>query len=363
MKQRVYLLIIFLFALPNCILAQSIDSLTEKKTAYTFSFNGYVKSLNSFNMPILNRPLYYGHLLHNRLNCKMESTHLNASVEIRNRLLWNYNPKAVLYATTERAWLEYKTKQWSIKGGRQRINWGMNNTWNPNDIFNTYNLFDFDYEERAGTDGLRIHYQNSGMSALEFVIAKSAKENKPKAAIKYNFNASKYDWQWIAGYYRDKFTAGMGWQGSIGETGFKGELQYYFKNKNTKGNLNASIELDYITKNGWYFHISGLYNQSGFLEYPKQPTIIKFDNSPENLMPTRWSILAGCSKEITPIINARLNYIYSPVSNLMVLFPSLSFNIITNFDLDLFWQTYWGYYFESLRPLNHTAFVRAKLFF
>jgi hypothetical protein len=110
MKHIAYLLIIFLSASSNYILAQSTDSLTEKKTVYTFSFNGYVKSLSSFNIPILNKPLYYGHLLHNRLNFKMESTHLNASVEIRNRLLWNYNPTAVLYATTERAWLEYKTK-------------------------------------------------------------------------------------------------------------------------------------------------------------------------------------------------------------------------------------------------------------
>jgi hypothetical protein len=293
----------------------------------------------------------------------MESAKLNAAIEIRNRLLWNYNPNSILYATTERAWLEYKTNNWSIKGGRQRINWGMNNTWNPNDIFNTYNLFDFDYEERAGTDGIRLHYQKSGMSALEFAIAKEPKEKKIKSAIKYNFNSSKYDWQFIAGYYHDKLTAGLGWQGNIGKAGFKGEAQYYSKNKITRGLFNASIELDYITKNGWYFHISGLYNQSGFLRYPKQTSGIKFDNNPENIMPTKWSLLYGFSKEITPVINARLNYLYSPVSQLMVLFPSLSFNIKTNFDLDLFWQTYWGYHIESLRPLNHTGFIRGKLYF
>ena len=363
MKHIFHIVITKLFVLINYVLAQPNDSITLNKKSTAFSFNGYVKSLSSFNMPILNKPFYYGHLLHNRLNFKMESTHVNASVEIRNRLLWNYHPKAILYATTERAWLEYKTNQWSIKGGRQRINWGMNNTWNPNDIFNTYNLFDFDYEERAGTDGIRIHHQLKGMSAIEFAVAKNITEKKLKTAFKYNFNSTKYDWQWIAGYYRDKFTVGLGWQGSIGETGFKGEAQYYFKNKVTEGHLNASIELDYITQNGWYLYLSGLYNQSGFLEYPKQPTVIKFDTSPENLMPTKWSVLAGSSKEITPIIKVRLNYIYSPVSNLMVLFPSLSFNIKTNFDLDFFWQTYWGYYFESLRPLNHSGFIRGKLFF
>lgn len=349
--------------LTNFASAQITDSLEEKKSKYTISFNGYIKNMSSFKMPIMKNPLYYGNLLHNRLNFKIESRRLNAAVEIRNRILWNYNPKSILYATTERAWLEYKTTNWSIIGGRQRINWGMNNSWNPNDIFNTYNLFDFDYEERAGTDGLRVHYQKSGMSAIEFAIAKGTNEKKLKSAIKYNFNSSNYDWQFIIGYYRDKITAGLGWQGNIGKAGFKGEAQYYFQNTIAKGLLNTSIELDYISKNGWYFHISGLYNQSGFLRYPKQTSGITFENNPENIMPTKWSILTGFSKEITPVISARLNYLYSPVSHLMVLFPSLSFNIKTNFDLDLFWQTYWGYYTESLRPLNHTAFIRGKLYF
>lgn len=39
--------------------------------------------------------------------------------------------------------------------------------WNPNDWFNTYNYFDFDYEERPGTDAIRVRvYFKDGMSSL-----------------------------------------------------------------------------------------------------------------------------------------------------------------------------------------------------
>lgn len=345
------------------VLGQDNDTIRYPKKKIEFSFNGYFKSMSSVVLPIMKKPVYYGHLLHNRLNFKTTSSHFNTALEIRNRLLWNYTLSPVVYATIERAWLEYKSEKWSIKGGRQRINWGMNNTWNPNDIFNTYNLFDFDYEERAGTDGIRIHHQLAGMSALEFAVAKNYEEKKLKSALKYNFNLSKYDWQIIAGYYYDRWTAGWGWQGSLDEIGFKGELQYFSKNKQSNSDFNLSIELDYITKNGWYLHVGGLFNENGVLKFPNEITSIKFNNSPENLMPTRWSLLAGCSKEINPIINFRLNYLYSPVSKLMILFPSITFNVKTNFDADVFWQSYWGTYTGVVRPLNHTAYLRAKLFF
>lgn len=124
-----------------------------------FSFNGYVKDLNSFMLPVKNIPFHYSNLVHNRLNFKWQSTHFNASAEMRNRLLWNSGPGPAYYGKIERGWIEYKSSRWSIKAGRQRINWGMNNAWNPNDVFNAYNMFDFDYEERAGVDGMRIHYQ------------------------------------------------------------------------------------------------------------------------------------------------------------------------------------------------------------
>ncbi len=345
------------------VMGQNIDTSIQSTNKITFSFNGYIKSMSSLVLPVMKRPIYYGHLLHNRLNFKTTSSRFNTALEIRNRLLWNYTPTPIVYATIERAWLEYKSDKWSIKGGRQRINWGMNNTWNPNDIFNTYNLFDFDYEERAGTDGIRIHHQLTGMSALELAVAKNSQEKKLKSALKYNFNLVKYDLQLIAGYYHNRWTAGWGWQGSLDEIGFKGELQYFAKNKQANSDLNLSIEFDYITKNGWYLLLGGLFNGNGMLKFPNEMTIIKFDNSPENLMPSRWNLLAGCSKEINPIINFRFNYLYLPISKLMILFPSITFNIKTNFDVDVFWQSYWGTYTGIVRPLNHMAYFRAKLFF
>ena len=62
----------------------------------------------------------------------------------------------VFHIMIDRLYLQWNDDSWQFKVGRQRINWGVNLAWNPNDIFNAYSLYDFDYEERPGTDALRF---------------------------------------------------------------------------------------------------------------------------------------------------------------------------------------------------------------
>ncbi|MCG8318265.1 MAG: hypothetical protein MI921_02070 [Cytophagales bacterium] len=52
--------------------------------------------------------------------------------------------------------------------GKHRINWGKSYVWNPNDVFNAYSFFDFDYEERRGTDALLIKYTTSPFSSTGY---------------------------------------------------------------------------------------------------------------------------------------------------------------------------------------------------
>lgn len=325
-----------------------------------FSFNGYIKDLNSFLLPVKKNPFHYSNLVHNRLNFKWQSTHFNASAEIRNRLLWNSTPGPSYYGKIERGWIEYKSSKWSIKTGRQRINWGMNNAWNPNDVFNAYNMFDFDYEERAGVDGMRIHFQKNEMSALELAATKDADGKTINGALKYNFNRSKYDGQMIAGLNQKRITLGVGWQGSIGETGFKGEAQYFLSTKNGRQIVNASIEFDHITKNGWYLNAAALFNQQGIASKPADWSLLRFQNKPDKLMPTRWNTMMGASKEITPIISGRLNMLFAPFSNTMVFFPSASFSIFSNVDLNIFWQSLLELNQGKIIAINHLGVLRGK---
>ena len=355
--------VVFVLLLFDSITSHAQNNDHDSSSAVHFSFKGYVKDLNSFQLPVKKIPFHYSNLVHNRLNFKWQSTHFNASAELRNRLLWDNDAHPTFYGKLERGWIEYKSTRWSIKAGRQRINWGMNNAWNPNDVFNAYNMFDVDYEERAGVDGLRIHYQKNETSAVELAATKDVASKTINGAIKYNFNRSNYDWQMIAGLNQKRITLGVGWQGSIGATGFKGEGQYFLSTKNGSQVLNASIEIDHITKNGWYLNAAALFNQQGIASTPSDWSSLSFQNKPDNLMPTRWNIMAGTSKEITPIVNGRIGLLYSPFANLVVFYPSISFNVVTNLDLDVFLQSLFGATNGNFSSIGHSIFLRGKYSF
>jgi len=132
-----------------------------------------------------------------------------------------------LNSTIDRALINYSKGKWDITLGRQRVNWGMNLVWNPNDIFNTYNFLDFDYEERPGSDALRVQYYLGDFSKIEVSAKKGRSKDDYIIAGMYKFNISSYDIQFITGVYQKDWMFGAGWAGNLKDAGFKGEISYF----------------------------------------------------------------------------------------------------------------------------------------
>lgn len=327
----------------------------------------------------------FTNLVHNRLNAKWEyESLLEAKFELRNRLftgdqvknnpyftdqltndetidlshIWFNDRASVFVSNIERLSLEYRGKKWNTRLGRQRINWAMANFWNPNDIFNYYNILDFDYIERPGSDALRLQHMIGDFSNIEGVVA--FENNDTKGAIKYSTNYKKYDLQFIGGLLEkgNTITTGLGWAGSISSVGFRGEMQYYFTNDSTN-DFNVSVEADYMFKNGIYAAVSMLYNGNGLNEPINVNNPLVFQTSSANLMPAKWNTLFLVSKQFTPLFSGNLNIIYSPKVNLLILFPTISYNIFNNFDLSLVWQSFFTE-MESFEAVSHSSFLRGK---
>jgi hypothetical protein len=266
----------------------------------------------------------------------------------------------VLHTIIDRLWVEYHTDQWDARVGRQRINWGISTIWNPNDIFNTYNFLDFDYEERPGRDAMKVRYHFSGMSNIELSGAAADDINKSVAAIKYFTNKWNYDFQISAGVYQEIFTVGAGWSGSIVNTGFKGEMQYFAPHHDSTDQVNIALESDYIFKNGWYTNLSFLVNSKGISEPLNEWSTVSFRLSPQSLMPTKWNTALTVSKEFTPLLSATFTAIYSPGTNLLILLPSMKYNLATNLDFDLFFQSFFAERGSDFGGVMHRAFLRLK---
>jgi hypothetical protein len=363
--------------------AQDSSALPKKLT-----INGYVKDLETFSVDKDFKNLVTGNLVHNRLNVKWKPTDkITGAAEFRNRLYWgqevrqnpdfasqlrNENEKAnlqwawiknksmVLHTNVERLYFDYQDTELNVRIGRQRINWGLTSTWNPNDIFNVYNFLDFDYEERPGVDGGKFQYNFSSSFKAELAYAHTGKKDGDVAALKYSFNKWNYDMQFITGWYNAHPTLGAGWAGYIKDAGFKGEAQYFFGSKDSTDHFNMSIEGDYMFKKGWYVNLGFLFTNHGLDKAVNNWDTINLKLSPENLMPTKWNMILTTAKEINPLLSANISVLYAPGTNLLIFFPSIQYNLATNLDVNLVWQSFFADVKRRFEAVNHRCFLRMK---
>lgn len=376
--------LVLLFFIPLSIWAQE-----EEESPW--EFNGYLKYLGSYSS--LNANFYppatrnglstqsYDQLLHNRLNLKYYKGNWSAALSMRNRLFQGNSPEQgksfsrsldldpglvdlsfvywesnelILHTIFDRAWLQYEKGDFSVRLGRQRINWGITGIFNPNDILNQYNFFDFDYEERPGTDALRLQYFPNFNSQLELALAPAEKLDQSTAALYYRNNALIYDWQIISGFYQGQLTFGGGWAGNLWQLGFKGEFNYYWPAADiNKETWVFSSDIDYVFTNGLYVSIGYLYNQSAL----KQGGIGDFSSlgagqvlSPKNPFIFRHTAILNTNYAFNPLITGSLALMYSPDAHSTIIFPSLSYSLNTNLDIMLAAQL-----FMSDNPIESDA--------
>ena len=277
--------------------------------------------------------------------------------------LWVNESTLVVHSVVDRLLFQYQTDKWDIKLGRQRISWGINTIWNPNDLFNAYNFLDFDYPERPGTDGIRIQRFLKNNSTLEVAYKPGKHSNETIAGLLYKFNKKKYDWQILSGIYRYDLVWGGGWAGNIKKAGFKGELSYFHPKKNffdTSGVVSFSVMADQTFKNDWYVSFAALFNSNPSGLQGMKGSIYIPNLSPKELFPYRYTFHAGVMKSVTPITSFNFSIIYSPEKNTLILFPNYTWNAAKDLDLDITAQSFFASENNRYQTLGTAIFIRGK---
>ncbi|MFA8450974.1 MAG: hypothetical protein ACEPOW_09800 [Bacteroidales bacterium] len=282
-------------------------------------------------------------------------------------LSWRYssNQSYVLYSILDRANVSYTYKNLEVSVGRQRINWSQNLVWNPNDIFNTFNYFDFDYIERPGSDAVLIQYYTGETSSLQ-IAAKLDKENQLTAASMFKFNRWNYDFQVLAGVIPNDITLGFGWSGGIGGAGFNGECTYLLPRKKLSfqsSQIIISSGANYTFQNQLYVHISGIFNslggtkQGGSFIYSDRMLSIK------DLTVSRYSLFGEFTYPVTPLITVGLAGIWNPDDHSSYYSPSFSFSLSKNVDLLLLAQILNGKSSSEFAQYGQFYFMKLKYSF
>lgn len=312
-------------------------------------------------------------LLHNRINFKWYiNDQWTFRSDLRSRVLWGeytkanmLNPNAdfaknindssndavilsgilieedgfIIHSVLDRLFLEYAGEKWEMRLGRQRINWGINTVWNPNDIFNAYSFFDFDYVEQPGSDALRISRYIGLSDKIELAVSPNKDFDKWTVGLLWKTNLKSYDIQFLTGWVEDEIILGTGWAGSIKNVGFKGEISYFINDDDQIDNsISATMGLDYSFKKGLYAGFGLLYNSNGNTDQPFQQ-IFNFQLSAKNLYPYKWATFTQLSYPFNPLLSTSFAIIYSPVkANPLFLNPQISYNISDEWDISLIGQ-------------------------
>lgn len=372
------------------ILLFSFFSGWSQQSERNWMVKGYVKDMQLFYHVDPTNEWTNQNLIHNRINFKWyPTTAFTVGIELRNRFYsgemvrnfpgfgkfldsdggaWNlsstlYNDNGmVLHSMIDRAYVDYAQGNWQIRLGRQRINWGMNLVWNPNDVFNTFSFLDFDYEERPGTDALLVQYFLGATSSLQLVYQFGDGIDQQALAGLLRFNKWDYDFQLLGGWVGEDWIIGTGWAGDIAGAGFRGEMTCFVpRNNGDNPVFVASISGDYSFASEVYIHGGVLFNSDGKKgRAGGQNLFVQDDLSPKSLSRGRMALFAQGAYPITPLWKADVSSIINPLDGSFYLGPSMSYSLLENLDAMLMSQLFFGQKDTEYGDLGQILYLRLK---
>lgn len=347
-----------------------------------FSLNGYIRDMQTEMFAHPDSTWQHQNVLHNRLNFKYSpDTHLTFAAEIRNRIvIASQNPgigkrndaglvnasllvfnsdNAYMLSQLDRFYAEWNRGKWTLTAGRQRINWSQAFVWTPNDVFNNYSWFDFDYEEKSGCDAARLQYYTRAASRID-VAVKADSAGKITAGALYAFGVKGYDVQVLSGYYAgsDLF-AGAGFSGTLWKGSLRGECSYFHPIQNatdTAGVVLGSLGYDIMFKNSLMLQGEVLYNGNKKPEMLNTGNLLFMAPSAKNIFVPGISLFASASYPFSPLFSGTLSAMALPGYNFVFTGPSVSYSMSDNSSL-----MFTSYFFTELKAFN--GYNRLYMFF
>ena len=358
-RRLVNLIFPVLLLVPVSVMGQD-----EQEKPKSTALNGYLKFLQNVQFQDATGNWITDNIFHNRINFKWyPASNLSFTAEMRTRLFYGETVKLFpqyrdivdantgyaidlsaviaegnsffIHSVIDRVNLDWSKDKWQVRLGRQRINWGQNFVWNPNDVFNAFSFFDFDYEERPGSDAALVRYHTNATSSIELATAFARTWDEYKIVALYRWNRRHYDYQILTGKVGADYVLGGGWSGEIGKAGFKGEVTWfepYTDFLSGSGSVVASLCGDYTFESSLFIHSEIIYNSyAADLDISEARfEMLTESRTPKMLTLTEWSWFNEVSYQLSPLFKAGLYTIYNPGESSVFLGPNAELSISDN---------------------------------
>ncbi|WP_075591491.1 hypothetical protein [Labilibacter marinus] len=252
-----------------CIYFVVATFLCGNASGQSWDVDGFVTEMPSLTWSN-NDDMVLDNLIHNRFNINRNFNNgLSLDIGLRNRFLLGGTIKNdatykyilasdpgvvdlsvnifsgkgyVLNSHIDRLTLSYDIGKVNTVVGRQRVEWGRGRVWNPNDIFNVYSFYDFDYRAKPGMDGVSVSFGNSDEARVDAVIKVDGNYDMT-AALRFQSQIKALDFQLLSGLLNQSdYVFGFGWSYSMNHLKLFNETSI-FATKDDFSSTNALVSL------------------------------------------------------------------------------------------------------------------------
>ncbi|MBN1306885.1 MAG: hypothetical protein JXA18_03145 [Chitinispirillaceae bacterium] len=271
--------------------------------------------------------------------------------------LWN-DSSALLHVMSDRLYLDFSPGEWQLRVGRQRINWGKNLVWNPNDLFNARSIFDVSYREGPGTDALLVRRYLGPMANAEIAVAGARDIDSVTAAALGQISAGGFDLQLLAGWMRHTVVAGAGYSGQAGGAALRGEASVFSDDSfDSRPQAVVSLSADYTFPRRIWVHLSSLINSAG----KKRPaggfeSLLFTRLNARHLSEALFQLFVQASCPVTPLITVDCSAVVNPADGSAMLMPLVSFSLSDNAQVTLQAQLLLGRSGDQYGGDEHSVF-------
>lgn len=246
--------------------------------------------------------------------------------------LWTKGQSFIGHTEFDRLFARVNLKSAELTIGRQRINWGIDLVWNPNDIFNTFSYLNLEYPERPGTDAVNLKVYTGSLSFFDFVYQPRKATDSSAYGVRYRTNVFHTDFQVMLAHMAGYNVLGGGISSELAQFAIRSELTYFHaEENNTKGGLVATLSVDRSFGSNSFVQVGALLNTfGGSGNYQPISLIEPRAKSPMMLSRGKINLFVGLSSTIGSLYTPSISMLANPADGSAAIIPSIGYSASDN---------------------------------
>ncbi|MDK2909809.1 MAG: hypothetical protein PWR20_1376 [Bacteroidales bacterium] len=277
----------------------------------------------------------YGDFVENIPNYASLISGTNEFVDLS--FLWAEGRSFIGHTEFDRLFAQVNVSRFELTLGRQRVNWGIDLVWNPNDLFNTFSYLNLEYPECPGTDAVSMKIYTSSLSYVEAVYQPQKTADSSAYGIRYRGNFTHSDFQALAARMAGYDVLGGGLSSELGQFAIRSEVSYFRAHKsNEKSGWVATLSADRSLGSNSFVQFGVLFNAFGSSDIYEPFSLIEPQaQNPMMLSRGKINLFVGANTTMATLFTPSIALLGNPSDGSAVVIPGLSYSASDNLTLAL----------------------------